>query len=128
MAGDLRLRRPLAPEGEAAAAPSSSSNGEAGSPSGGDESGKREELGWMEWGRGWLAIVGEFFFQRIAASHLTNPLQLPPLDGVSMIVTGATSGIGLQIARPVLLLSPQRSLSLSLCTCWIKHLFLINLQ
>jgi hypothetical protein len=119
MAGELRLRRPPAPDGGGTAAPSSS-NGEAGSSSGGDESGKREALGWMEWGRGWLAIVGEFFFQRIAATHLTNPLELPPLDGVSMIVTGATSGIGLQIARPALpLLSPHcsLSLSLSLCTC-----------
>ena len=33
-----------------------------------------------------MAIVGEFLFQRIAASHLANPLELPPLDGVSIVV------------------------------------------
>ncbi|GJN18801.1 hypothetical protein PR202_gb06003 [Eleusine coracana subsp. coracana] len=104
MAGELRLRRPPAPEGEgAAAASSSASNGKAGPSSGGNGSGRREELGWLEWGRGWLAIVGEFFFQRIAASHLAKPLELPPLDGVSIIVTGATSGIGLEIARQLAL-------------------------
>uniref|UniRef100_A0A0A9D896 Uncharacterized protein n=1 Tax=Arundo donax TaxID=35708 RepID=A0A0A9D896_ARUDO len=100
MAGDLRLRREPAAEGEGAA---SSSNAKAGPPSGGEAAeergGRREALGWLEWGRGWLAIVGEFLFQRIAASHLANPLELPPLDGVSIIVTGATSGIGLEIAR-----------------------------
>ncbi|GJM90012.1 hypothetical protein PR202_ga06248 [Eleusine coracana subsp. coracana] len=101
MAGELRLRRPPAPEGEGTAA-ASSSNGKAGPSSGGNGSG-REELGWLEWGRGWLAIVGEFFFQRIAASHLAKPLELPPLDGVSIIVTGATSGIGLEIARQLAL-------------------------
>ncbi|CAA6655775.1 unnamed protein product [Spirodela intermedia] len=33
------------------------------------------------------------------ASHLENPLPLPPLNGITCIVTGCTSGIGLQIAR-----------------------------
>ncbi|AQK67018.1 Retrotransposon-like protein [Zea mays] len=33
-----------------------------------------------------MAIVGEFLFQRITASHLANPLELPPLDGVSIVV------------------------------------------
>ncbi|TVU33656.1 hypothetical protein EJB05_25486, partial [Eragrostis curvula] len=102
MAGELRLRRPPAPEGEGAAA-ASSSNGKAGPSSGGEGSKRREALGWLEWGRGWLAIVGEFFFQRIVASHLANPLELPPLEGVSIIVTGATSGIGLEIARQLAL-------------------------
>lgn len=63
------------------------------------EEGRKEALGWLEWSRGWMGVVGEFFFQRIAASHLANPLELPPLDGVSVVVTGATSGIGLEIAR-----------------------------
>jgi hypothetical protein len=33
-----------------------------------------------------MAIAGEFLFQRITASHLANPLELPPLDGVSIVV------------------------------------------
>ncbi|MQL97559.1 hypothetical protein Taro_030254 [Colocasia esculenta] len=61
--------------------------------------GKKEGLGWIEWGRGWYNIVTEFLFQRIMASHLENPLSLPPLNDVTCIVTGCTSGIGLQIAR-----------------------------
>ncbi|XP_020113159.1 retinol dehydrogenase 12-like [Ananas comosus] len=60
---------------------------------------RKEGLGWIEWGRGWCGVVGEFLFQRIAASHLENPLPLPPLDGTTFVVTGATSGIGLEIAR-----------------------------
>ncbi|KAL5207363.1 hypothetical protein ABZP36_031798 [Zizania latifolia] len=98
MAGDLRQRRAPAAGGERG----TSSSASAGPPSGGEEAerkGKKEALGWLEWGRGWMGIFGEFLFQRIAASHLANPLELPPLEGVSFIITGATSGIGLEIAR-----------------------------
>ncbi|KAL9268374.1 Dehydrogenase/reductase SDR family member FEY-like protein [Drosera capensis] len=59
----------------------------------------RVDLGWLEWIRGLLHVIKEFFFQRILASHLENPMQLPPLNDLTCIVTGATSGIGLQIAR-----------------------------
>ncbi|PKA48475.1 Short-chain dehydrogenase TIC 32, chloroplastic [Apostasia shenzhenica] len=70
------------------------------STSGGKGEGRRKEmLGWLEWARGWMNIVGEFLFQRISASHLENPLTLPHLDGITCIVTGSTSGIGLEIAR-----------------------------
>lgn len=99
--GDLRQRR-------AVAAADGEGDGKMGS--GGEEAevkgkgqGRKEALGWLEWGRGWMGIVGEFLFQRIAASNLSNPLELPPLDGVSFVVTGATSGIGLEIARSNLL-------------------------
>uniref|UniRef100_A0A0D9YLC0 WW domain-containing oxidoreductase n=1 Tax=Oryza glumipatula TaxID=40148 RepID=A0A0D9YLC0_9ORYZ len=99
--GDLRQRR-------AAAAADGEGDGKMGS--GGEEAevkgkgqGRKEALGWLEWGRGWMGIVGEFLFQRIAASNLSNPLELPPLDGVSFVVTGATSGIGLEIARQLAL-------------------------
>ena len=111
MAGDLRHRRASAEdggEGAPSAGEEAAANGKDGA---GEPRGKREALGWLEWGRGWMAIVGEFFFQRIAASHLANPLELPPLEGVSIIVTGATSGIGLEIARSLFFSS-------SSC-CWI---------
>uniref|UniRef100_A0A0E0CDW5 WW domain-containing oxidoreductase n=1 Tax=Oryza meridionalis TaxID=40149 RepID=A0A0E0CDW5_9ORYZ len=98
--GDLRQRRAAAADGE----------GDGKMGSGGEEAevkgkgkGRKEALGWLEWGRGWMGIVGEFLFQRISASNLSNPLELPPLDGVSFVVTGATSGIGLEIARQLAL-------------------------
>ena len=108
MAGDLRHRRASAEdggEGAPSAGEEAAANGKDGA---GEPRGKREALGWLEWGRGWMAIVGEFFFQRIAASHLANPLELPPLEGVSIIVTGATSGIGLEIARSLFPFSSSR--------------------
>ncbi|PSR96502.1 WW domain-containing oxidoreductase [Actinidia chinensis var. chinensis] len=60
---------------------------------------KKEGLGWMEWVRGWFYLAYEMMFQRIMASHLHNPMHLPPLNDITCIVTGSTSGIGLQIAR-----------------------------
>lgn len=60
---------------------------------------RKEGLGWIEWARGWCSIVGEFLFQRIVASHVDNPIPIPPMDGATCIVTGCTSGIGLEIAR-----------------------------
>ncbi|PIA30938.1 hypothetical protein AQUCO_05300044v1 [Aquilegia coerulea] len=60
---------------------------------------RKQGLGWIEWARGWFQLIYEMFFQRIAASHLENPLPLPSLNDLTCIVTGSTSGIGLQTAR-----------------------------
>ncbi|PON92573.1 Short-chain dehydrogenase/reductase [Trema orientale] len=60
---------------------------------------KKEALGWMEWLRGWFYVVYEMLFQRITASHLHNPMPLPPVNDLTIIVTGSTSGIGREIAR-----------------------------
>ncbi|XP_015070745.1 dehydrogenase/reductase SDR family member FEY-like [Solanum pennellii] len=60
---------------------------------------KKKALGWMEWLRGWFYLVYEMLFQRILASHLQNPMPLPPINDVTCIVTGSTSGIGREIAR-----------------------------
>ncbi|KAI4347354.1 hypothetical protein L6164_008170 [Bauhinia variegata] len=60
---------------------------------------KKQCLGWIEWLRGWFYVVYEMLFQRIMASHLQNPMPLPPINDLTCIVTGSTSGIGLEIAR-----------------------------
>ncbi|CAA3008604.1 Hypothetical predicted protein [Olea europaea subsp. europaea] len=60
---------------------------------------KKKGLGWMEWLRGWMYIIYEMLFQRISASHLQNPMPLPPINDLTCIVTGSTSGIGKEIAR-----------------------------
>ncbi|CAI0446999.1 unnamed protein product [Linum tenue] len=75
--------------------PSTSSNP---SPSKGKER-KKEGLGWIEWIRGWMYLIYEMLFQRILARHLQNPLPLPPVNDLTCVVTGSTSGIGRQIAR-----------------------------
>ncbi|XP_058097974.1 dehydrogenase/reductase SDR family member FEY-like isoform X2 [Magnolia sinica] len=60
---------------------------------------EKKGLGWMEWLRGWFYVIYEMLFQRITASHIPNPLDLSPLPDLTCIVTGSTSGIGLEIAR-----------------------------
>ncbi|CAL0322304.1 unnamed protein product [Lupinus luteus] len=60
---------------------------------------KKQCLGWIEWFRGWFCLIYEMLFQRIMASHLHNPMPLPPINDLTCIVTGSTSGIGLEIAR-----------------------------
>ncbi|RWR92868.1 retinol dehydrogenase 12-like protein [Cinnamomum micranthum f. kanehirae] len=60
---------------------------------------EKKALGWMEWLRGWLYLLYEMLFQRITASHLQNPLPLPPLNDLTCIITGSTSGIGLEVAK-----------------------------
>ncbi|KAM1406856.1 hypothetical protein ACFXTH_001483 [Malus domestica] len=60
---------------------------------------KKEGLGWIEGMRGWLYVVYEMLFQRITASHLQNPMPLPPANDLTCIVTGSTCSIGREIAR-----------------------------
>lgn len=59
----------------------------------------KKGLGWIEWLRGWFNVIYEMLFQRIAASHLQDPMPLPPIENLTCIVTGSTSGIGREIAR-----------------------------
>ncbi|KAE9453982.1 hypothetical protein C3L33_14141, partial [Rhododendron williamsianum] len=44
---------------------------------------KKDGLGWIEWLRGLLSVVYEVLFQRIMASHLQNPMPLPPLPDIT---------------------------------------------
>lgn len=60
---------------------------------------KKDGLGWMVWLRGWVNVLQEILLQRIMASHLHNPFPLPPLNNLTCIVTGSTSGIGSETAR-----------------------------
>lgn len=79
--------------------PSSPSKSKADGKGGDKNVKKKEALGWLEWLRGWLYIVYEMLFQRIMASHLPNPMPIPPVNELTFIVTGSTSGIGREIAR-----------------------------
>ena len=54
---------------------------------------------WMKSLTGWSYVIYEMLFQKMQARHLKNPLPLPPLHDVTCIVTGSTSGIGLETAR-----------------------------
>ncbi|KAG8388493.1 hypothetical protein BUALT_Bualt02G0131400 [Buddleja alternifolia] len=60
---------------------------------------KKEGLGWIEWMMGWFYLAYEMLFQRIIASNLENPMPLPPINDLTFVVTGSTSGIGKEIAR-----------------------------
>ncbi|KAK2986494.1 hypothetical protein RJ640_021369 [Escallonia rubra] len=60
---------------------------------------EKQDLGWMEWLKGWYDLIFEACFQKLMSRHLHNPLPLPSLNGKTCIVTGSTSGIGLEIAR-----------------------------
>lgn len=60
---------------------------------------KKNGLGWIEWMRGWFNVLQEILLQRLMSSHLHNPLPLPPLNHLTCIVTGSTSGIGSETAR-----------------------------
>ncbi|KAH7443522.1 hypothetical protein KP509_02G038700 [Ceratopteris richardii] len=56
-------------------------------------------MSWYEWLGGILRIANEALFQRFYTRHLPKRLLLPKLTGLTCIVTGATSGIGLETAK-----------------------------
>ena len=56
-------------------------------------------LGWMEWISMLAQIIQGTLFQRLYARHLPARLHLPDLSAYTCIVTGATSGIGLETAK-----------------------------
>ncbi|PWA92683.1 hypothetical protein CTI12_AA052510 [Artemisia annua] len=60
---------------------------------------EKPQLGWFEWLKGWYRLVLETFFEKYWSRHLPNSLPLPPLNSITSIVTGSSSGIGLEIAR-----------------------------
>ncbi|KAI5074174.1 hypothetical protein GOP47_0010135 [Adiantum capillus-veneris] len=56
-------------------------------------------LNWLEWISAIFHIASEALFQRFFARHLPKRMVLPQLAGLTCIVTGATSGIGLETAK-----------------------------
>lgn len=56
-------------------------------------------LTWIEWIAGLLLVVWDTLSQRFAARHIPARLPLPPLPNLTVMITGATSGIGLHTAR-----------------------------
>ncbi|CAN0913758.1 Dehydrogenase/reductase SDR family member FEY, partial [Linum grandiflorum] len=83
------------PSSSSPPSPSASSS----APLKGKDSSSKQALGWIEWLRGWMYVIHEMLFQRILASHLENPMPLPPINDLTCIVTGSTSGIGRETAR-----------------------------
>ena len=59
----------------------------------------RVGLGWIEWILALAHVVHDTLFQRLYARHLPARLPLPDLSTHTCIVTGATSGIGLETAK-----------------------------
>lgn len=60
-------------------------------------------LSWSEWIVGLLRVVWDVLIQRYAARHVPPRLALPALPHLTVMITGATSGIGLQTARALAL-------------------------
>ncbi|KAI5072960.1 hypothetical protein GOP47_0013066 [Adiantum capillus-veneris] len=56
-------------------------------------------LGWIDWASAWLHVTTETLLQRIYTCHLPQRLPLPVLTDFTCIITGATSGIGLETAK-----------------------------
>ncbi|KAK4257952.1 hypothetical protein QN277_007474 [Acacia crassicarpa] len=60
---------------------------------------QKQGLSFTDYLRGLSILIYESFFEKITSRHLKNPLPLPPLSDLTIILTGPTSGIGLEIAR-----------------------------
>ncbi|CAM6106369.1 unnamed protein product [Calypogeia fissa] len=55
-------------------------------------------LSWLEFFYGLCLVAFDMFFQKLRCRHLPKRLPLKPLPHLTVIVTGATSGIGVEIA------------------------------
>ncbi|KAK4269487.1 hypothetical protein QN277_022640 [Acacia crassicarpa] len=60
---------------------------------------QKQGLSFTEYCKGWSVLLYETFFEKISSRHLKSPLPLPPLSDLTIILTGPTSGIGLEVAR-----------------------------
>ncbi|XP_028795441.1 dehydrogenase/reductase SDR family member FEY [Neltuma alba] len=60
---------------------------------------QKQGLSFTDYLRGWSVLLHEIFFEKITSRRLKSPLPLPPLSDLTIILTGPTSGIGLEIAR-----------------------------
>lgn len=56
-------------------------------------------LGWVDWASACCHVTAETLLQRIYTCHLPQRLPLPVLTDFTCIITGATSGIGLETAK-----------------------------
>lgn len=56
-------------------------------------------LSWSEWIAALFRIVCDTLFQRFFARHVPPRVSLPNLAHLTVMVTGATSGIGLHTAK-----------------------------
>ncbi|KAI9089556.1 hypothetical protein K1719_029161 [Acacia pycnantha] len=60
---------------------------------------QKQGLSFTGYCKGWSVLLYEIFFEKISSRHLKSPLPLPPLSDLTIILTGPTSGIGLEVAR-----------------------------
>ncbi|KAI9089546.1 hypothetical protein K1719_029151 [Acacia pycnantha] len=60
---------------------------------------QNQGLSFTEYCKGWSVLLYETLFEKISSRHLKSPLPLPPFSDLTIILTGPTSGIGLEVAR-----------------------------
>ncbi len=75
-------------------------------------------LGWFDWILGLLRVTFDTITQRVKAVHLPRQLPLIPLSHMTCIITGATSGIGLETARYCYIVQQDSRLLLFLFCCY----------